>query len=153
MTLKPYQMEERTTLKAVGECLAVIKELHPNWKFDAQLTPKLWHDALKYYPVNIVKRSVLDVAQKSKYTPKLADILEEIKSNDNLPPIYLENQEFNMYKKADEWWHNLSKDERAEVIHRTNKYVEGEEISLSEYELIRAQLIIETIELIEELNI
>ena len=146
-------MEEKTTLKAVGECLAVIKELHPNWKFDAQLTPKLWHDALKYYPVNIVKRSVLDVAQKSKYTPKLADILEQIKSHDNLPPIYLENQDFNQCKKADEWWFNLSEDERAEVIQRTNKYIEGEEISLSEYELFRANLIIETIELIEELNI
>ena len=145
------QMKELTTIRAVGECLAVIAELHPSWKYDVNLTPKLWHDALKHYPEHIVKRSVLDLAQTSKYVPKLAEVLERIKESDNLPPKYLGIETNNNYTEYDKWWLSLSDNERVESHQRQEDWVNGLDVELSDLEITRAQLLKDIKELIKEL--
>ena len=69
-----------TTHQDVQECLKTIKALHPNWKDDdPALTLKLWHYTLKNYDSQIVKQAVLNVASNMQFTPKLADVINEIK--------------------------------------------------------------------------
>ena len=69
-----------TTHQDVQECLKTIKTLHPNWKDDdPALTLKLWHYTLKNYDSQIVKQAVLNVASTMQFTPKLADVINEIK--------------------------------------------------------------------------
>ena len=78
--------------KDIRECLATVKSLHPNWVDDnPSLTLKLWHYELKHFDVNKVKQAVMEVASRSKYTPKLADVLENLdgRNLNSMPvPIY-----------------------------------------------------------------
>ena len=78
--------------KDIRECLATVKSLHPNWVDDnPSLTLKLWHYELKHFDVNKVKQAVMEVASRSKYTPKLADVLEKLdgRNLNSMPvPIY-----------------------------------------------------------------
>lgn len=141
MSIEKYQKLHLTTIKDVGECLAVIKELHPGWKFDVNLTPKLWHDALKHYPVNIVKRTVLDLAQNNQYVPKLAEVLEVIKGKDNQMLAIGNNHSDPLLKQADEWWVSLNEEEKLYSHQRQLDFIKGVEIDLSENEKYRADLL------------
>lgn len=145
------RMKELTTIRAVGECLAVIAELHPSWKYDVNLTPKLWHDALKYYPEHIVKRSVLDLAQTSKYVPKLAEVLERIKESDNLPPKYLGIETTDNITECDKWWLSLSESEQRESYQKQLDWIDGIDVELNKYELEIAKLRKEVMQMIKEL--
>lgn len=73
-----------TTKEIIGQCIVNIQLLHPSWKFEDSSTLRqvidLWHYSLKHYPSHLVKKACLEVASKSKYTPKLADILEELET-------------------------------------------------------------------------
>lgn len=127
--------QEQTSLRAVGECLAIIKELHPEWKYDKDLTVKLWHDALKKFPVNLVKRASLNVAQKNRFIPKLADVLAEIKTLETDQLKIAEQEPF-------DWFASLSETEREEVIEKSQRYQRGEEVEFaSEFEERRLKLI------------
>lgn len=130
--------EDLTDMKTIGECLAVIAELHPNWKYNKNLTPKLWFDALKTYPKNTVKRSVLNVAQKSQFTPKLADVLEDIEKTNKKSNFELEDYSLS---ELDDWWLSLNENERNDVIKKTEDYLNNENVILNNYELERANII------------
>lgn len=135
--LSKYQVQpqDQTNPRAVGECLAIIKELHPEWKYDKDLTVKLWHDALKKFPVNLVKRASLNVAQKSRFIPKLADVLAEIKTLETDQLKIIEQEPF-------DWFASLSEKEQAEVIEKSQRYLSGEEVEFkSELEERRLKLI------------
>ena len=134
---KPNQ--PMTTMKTIGECLAVIAELHPSWKYNETLTPNLWFDALKYYPEYVVKKSVLELAQNSKYVPKLAEVIELIKSKENLPPKLMQIGN-NYVKQVDDWWLSLSDEKRVESHQKQMDHIKGLEVELNDYELYRADL-------------
>lgn len=135
--------KELTSIRVIAECLAVVAELHPNWKYNEVLTPKLWHDALKHYPVNVVKRAVLTKAQTSVYVPKLSEILDEIEkiSNVDQNSIRLIDNEAVILEKADKWWLSLSATEQKESHQRQLDYINGKDVGLSAEELYRAEIV------------
>lgn len=146
------QKKELTSIRVIGECLAVIAELHPNWKYNETLTPKLWHDALKHYPVNVVKRAVLTKAQTSVFVPKLSEVLDEIEkvSGNDQNNIYLIDSESARIKRADKWWISLTDEEMAESHQRQLDWIDGKDVELNEHEKTRAILFHEVSQMIEE---
>ncbi len=143
---------ELTSIRVIGECLAVIAELHPNWKYNETLTPKLWHDALKHYPVNIVKRAVLTKAQTSVYVPKLSEVLDEIEKTDHTHQnnAHLIDGESERIKRADKWWLSLTDKEMEESHQRQLDWIDGKDVKLNEHEKSRAILFHEVSQMIEE---
>ena len=143
-----------TSKTDIIECLATIKSLHPSWNdADPNLTINLWHYNLKDFTTEEVKRAVLNVASKSKFIPKLADVLEEIdnqqKTQAQMLSIGFANQDKEFLKCANEWFYSLNEKEKFEMNERIEIYNSTGTGLLNEFELDRANTIKSIKELLE----
>lgn len=126
-----------TTKEIIGQCIVNIQLLHPSWKFEDSSTLKqvidLWHYSLKRYPSHLVKKACLEVASTSKYTPKLADILEELETKSESSIQIEDKSSLNYYLST------LTEEQIDEFLERSNALAYDQAVpNPNQWEIMRA---------------
>lgn len=138
-----------TTKEVIGQCIVNIQLLHPSWKFEDTSTLKqvidLWHYSLKHYPSHLVKKACLEVASKSKYTPKLADILEELETKSESLIQIEDKSSLNYYLST------LTEEQIDEFLERSNALARDQAVpNPNQWEIMRANDYKDIIKTLEE---
>ncbi|WP_159638278.1 hypothetical protein [Erysipelothrix anatis] len=127
-------------LRDIVECLAVIKDLHPNWNVsDEARLAKTWHYSLKQFSAHDVKRATLEIAASSKYIPKLADILERLEeSSKQSEYVSIGHDSLASVKRLESYLISLTSNERSLFDKRVQEHVINGTGDLNEFEMIYA---------------
>ena len=136
------QNNKLVDLRDIVECLAVIKDLHPNWNVsDETRLAKTWHYSLKQFSTHDVKKVTLEIASTSKYIPKLADILERLnEKNEQSEFVTVEHDPLVNIKRLESYLNSLTGDERNLFDKRVQEYVINGTCDLNEFEMIYAAI-------------
>ncbi|WZU00640.1 hypothetical protein MGH68_13990 [Erysipelothrix sp. D19-032] len=137
--------------REITEAIASIKLIHPNWKIPTgmfnekysqeQMLVLIWHRELKNYPGDLVKRTVLELATKSKYPPKLADIIERLEEkNEQSEFMAIEHDPLVNIKRLESYLNSLTGNERNLFDKRVQEYVINGTGYLNEFEMIYATI-------------
>lgn len=125
----------RISEQDIVQCLTVIQTLHPSFNPpDQELAIKLWHHSLKDYPIQEVKKAVYEVASRMKYTPKLADVIEQLQKQEPEPegPLLETITPYNRYLQS------LTPEELETFFMRSNALGNGHTVSdPNEFEIKR----------------
>lgn len=129
-------------LRDIVECLAVIKDLHPNWNVsDESRLAKTWLYSLKQYSSQNVKKATIEIASTSKYIPKLADILERLnEKNEQSEFVAIEHDSLVNTKRLESYLNSLTGNERNLFDKRVQEYVINGTGDLNEFEMIYATI-------------
>ena len=144
MTVSKNLQQERklVVLKDIVECLAVIKDLHPNWNVsDEARLAKTWLYSLKQYSAQDVKKATIEIASTSKFIPKLADILERLnEKNEQSEFVTIEHDPSVNIKRLESYLNSLTGNERSLFDKRVQNYVINGTGDLNEFEMIHATI-------------
>lgn len=136
-------------LRDVVECLAVIKDLHPNWNIsDETRLAKTWFYSLKQYKAHDVKKATLEIASTSRYIPKLADVLEVLEKQSNSVKIEYHDD----VQELQNYMDSLGNEELKQFHRNVENYLQDNSYELDQFEMRYAKLYLETKQKLDEIT-